>query len=175
MPADPSPARWTAVRAAAEAALELPPDERAGYLSGACGDDAALRAEVEQLVRACEDAAGSDDFLREPAAAFASPMLDRALANRDDEAGGIPDSLRAALDADGYTVERELARGDSAMPPASSSSPPSVVATRSSIGDANAAAGSRRKSSAPAALSQARTRRSTSARSSASSPQAPAR
>ncbi|GLC23886.1 protein kinase domain-containing protein [Roseisolibacter agri] len=115
MPPESSPARWAAVRAAAEAALDLSPDERAGYLTSACGGDAQLRAEVERLVRACEDAAAADGFLREPAAAFASPMLDRVTSPGDDDADGVPEALRAALDAEGYAVERELARGGMAV------------------------------------------------------------
>ena len=115
MPPESSAARWAAVRAAAEAALDRAPGERAGYLASACGDDAQLRAEVERLVRACEDAAAANDFLREPAALFASPLLDRETTTGGDEAGAVPESLRLALDAEGYTVERELARGGMAV------------------------------------------------------------
>src|SRR6185437_5634373 len=41
-----------------EAALKLPPDQRADYLQKTCGDDAALRARVEALLQANENAGG---------------------------------------------------------------------------------------------------------------------
>jgi hypothetical protein len=41
-----------------EEALRLAPKKRAGYLDSACGDDTALRAEVESLIASFE-AAGS--------------------------------------------------------------------------------------------------------------------
>ena len=55
------PSREVAVFAAA---LELPARERAGYLARECGDDEALRARVEALLRA-ESEAGN--FLEKPA------------------------------------------------------------------------------------------------------------
>ena len=47
-----------------EAALKLPPAERAGYLDQACAGDAELRQRVEALLRAHEQAG---HFLTEPA------------------------------------------------------------------------------------------------------------
>src|SRR5262245_48215261 len=52
MPADPARARDLFL-----AAADLPPDRRAGFLSEACGPDAALRAEVERLLAAHADPA----------------------------------------------------------------------------------------------------------------------
>ncbi len=46
------------------AALELPPDSRASYLSHACGDNSSLREDVESLLRAREK--GGADFLDAP-------------------------------------------------------------------------------------------------------------
>ena len=37
-----------------DAAMELPPERRSGYLDEACGEDAALRRRVESLLKACE-------------------------------------------------------------------------------------------------------------------------
>jgi uncharacterized protein (TIGR03067 family) len=53
------------------AALELKPTERAAYLAGVCGDDAALRKRLEGLL-AASDRAGS--FMARPAVASAVPL-----------------------------------------------------------------------------------------------------
>ena len=37
-----------------DAAMELPPEQRAAYLDHACGGDAALRQRIESLLKACE-------------------------------------------------------------------------------------------------------------------------
>ena len=47
-----------------EAALKLPPEQRADYLRDACGDDHELRARVEGLLQANENAGG---FMQPPA------------------------------------------------------------------------------------------------------------
>ena len=46
-----------------EAALQEPPEQRAAYLKGACGEDAQLRQRVEALLRAHEKTGG---FLDQP-------------------------------------------------------------------------------------------------------------
>src|SRR3989442_14285499 len=48
-----------------EAVVELPPEQRAAYLKGACGDDAKLRQRVESLLQAHER---SGEFLNRPPA-----------------------------------------------------------------------------------------------------------
>jgi serine/threonine protein kinase len=47
-----------------EAASKLPAEQRAAYLQTACGDDAALRARIEGLLKAHDEAV---DFMEEPA------------------------------------------------------------------------------------------------------------
>jgi len=47
-----------------EAALQLPPEQRAAHLKQACGDDAQLRQRVERLLKSHEEA--SKDFLEQP-------------------------------------------------------------------------------------------------------------
>src|SRR6185503_4983570 len=47
-----------------KAALELPPEQRADYLRNGCGDDHELRARVEGLLQANENAGG---FMQPPA------------------------------------------------------------------------------------------------------------
>ncbi|HUD71448.1 MAG TPA: serine/threonine-protein kinase, partial [Dongiaceae bacterium] len=61
---DLSPERWQRLSALLDEALDLPADQRRGWLERACPDDAGLRAEVEALLAADRDA-GS--FLEEAA------------------------------------------------------------------------------------------------------------
>ena len=42
--------RWEQIKSVFEEAQELKPDSRASFLTQACGDDAALRSEVEALL-----------------------------------------------------------------------------------------------------------------------------
>ena len=65
-----TPERWQRVREVFEAVVELPPAARGSYLERSCGDDAALREEVEALM-AADDEAGS--FLERPAVADVAP------------------------------------------------------------------------------------------------------
>lgn len=58
-------------------AVDLPDTERAAYLDAACGDDLALRAAVDTLLRADADAAAADEFLAAPPALPADPPLSR--------------------------------------------------------------------------------------------------
>ena len=55
-----------------DAAEQLAPDKRAAYLDQACGDDKDLRARVEALLKAHEQAG---DFLAEPVANAAKPTV----------------------------------------------------------------------------------------------------
>src|SRR5438552_11883953 len=64
--------RWEQVGKLYQAALRLQPDERETFLDDACGDDTALRREVESLL-AAEDGAGS--FLAAGAMRDAAKML----------------------------------------------------------------------------------------------------
>ncbi len=57
------PERWRRVEELLHAALELPAAQRQAFLEEACGDDAALAAEVESLIRADEHAGA---FLGQP-------------------------------------------------------------------------------------------------------------
>ena len=90
-------ARWQAVLAVVEPALELPTAERAAFVRRACGDDAALRVEVESLLAADEEAG---DFLEVPADVPGRLARPDALFAR----------LQAALGAE-YRVVRELGGG----------------------------------------------------------------
>lgn len=66
------------------AVIERPASERAGFLESACGDDSALRAEVELLV-ACHDVAG--DFLEHAPASSSFIVDDIDLSRTPDRIG----------------------------------------------------------------------------------------
>ncbi|GLC26716.1 protein kinase domain-containing protein [Roseisolibacter agri] len=91
-----SAARWARIRALFGDALERAPAERDAFLDDACGDDAALRAEVASLLSAHDDA---DDFL-------ARTALDAAGDALPDEA-----SAYAGRRAGSYRLLREIGRG----------------------------------------------------------------
>lgn len=56
-----TPERWQTVKELAAAASELAPGQRQAYLAQACGEDAGLRAEVDSLLEAAEQAPGLVD------------------------------------------------------------------------------------------------------------------
>jgi serine/threonine-protein kinase len=88
------PERWSAIDELFSQVLELDPGERRAFLDHACGDDAALRAEVEELLAADERAR---TFLESPAA----PTF------LDDDAEEPPAGARFGP----YRIERLLGRG----------------------------------------------------------------
>jgi serine/threonine protein kinase/tetratricopeptide (TPR) repeat protein len=51
-----TPERWRQIKDLFDAVAEKTPDERSGYLTSSCGDDAELRREVESLIAAYGDA-----------------------------------------------------------------------------------------------------------------------
>ena len=64
--------QWRRVERALDGALDLDPVARGRYLDRICTGDAWLRAEVEALLRSCDDAR---EFLEGPAREFAAPLL----------------------------------------------------------------------------------------------------
>jgi eukaryotic-like serine/threonine-protein kinase len=92
--------RWIQIDAVLEAALETSPSQRTRLLDRLCGDDAALRGEVESLL-AADAAAGS--FLEASAAYVAAPYL-----------AELPEALnadRAGLIIGRYRILEEIGRG----------------------------------------------------------------
>jgi tetratricopeptide (TPR) repeat protein len=63
---------WARVNPLLDAALDLEPTARSAFLDAACGEDAALRTEVGQLLRSCEEAEG---FLEIPARELGAELL----------------------------------------------------------------------------------------------------
>ena len=66
-----TPDRERDIERMCQAALECPVAERAGFLAEACGDDAALRREVESLLA---QAGAASSFLETPALAAAAQL-----------------------------------------------------------------------------------------------------
>jgi tRNA A-37 threonylcarbamoyl transferase component Bud32 len=98
----PSPADWKQVEQLLDAALDLPSEQRAALLDSACAADAELRAEIERLLRACEE---SEDFLDHPAQEFAAPILAK-LASLDPPATAAPGTRIGP-----YRIVEEAGRG----------------------------------------------------------------
>jgi len=67
-----TPDRWQTIKEIFNAAVLLPPAERAGFLADACGDDEAVRSEVASLLAAH---AGDEGFLAVPAFAMGAELL----------------------------------------------------------------------------------------------------
>jgi serine/threonine protein kinase len=104
-----SPERWQQVEAVLDGALDLPEAERHAYLSRACGSDAALRAEVEALIAACERPSRVPDH---PAVVFAAPLLGGATGPADQSLSALAAGAEPAPPRIGaYRVVREAGRG----------------------------------------------------------------
>ncbi|MCU1383076.1 MAG: prkC 28 [Acidobacteria bacterium] len=82
--------RWNRVKEIVGGALDLPDAQRAAYVAAACADDAALRHEVDSLLRAHQE---TGTFLETPATLPAPPV---------DLAGRIVGT---------YTIERRIGAG----------------------------------------------------------------
>src|SRR5688572_23786690 len=94
--------RFRLADAVFDAALDLPPGERAAFVSHACAGSAELRADVDRLLRAHEQ---SDGFLDTSAAAVAAPLLAAERSAGTDGVTAVPDHIGP------YRVEREIGRG----------------------------------------------------------------
>ncbi|MEM1041100.1 MAG: serine/threonine-protein kinase [Bacteroidota bacterium] len=84
-----SPERWQRLASLLDDALDLAPEARDAFLDTACSDDPDLRAEIEALVAADEEAGG---FLDDSAAGFAATLLEdleRATAGPQPEFGAL--------------------------------------------------------------------------------------
>ncbi|MEO8192863.1 MAG: serine/threonine-protein kinase [Gemmatimonadales bacterium] len=89
--------RWKNADSILDAALDLPPDQRAAFIAGKCGDDNDLRAHLDSLLRVAK----GEGFLDSPAGVFAAGLV-VAEGSRED----VPD-----ITAGPYRLIRELARG----------------------------------------------------------------
>ncbi|HVF27638.1 MAG TPA: serine/threonine-protein kinase, partial [Pyrinomonadaceae bacterium] len=96
-----SPEHWQQVEEIFQTALDLEPEERAPYLTLACGNDAELRREVEKLLSQYEQAG---DFIDGPLYEQSGISALAALMNR---AGDPVQGRRVGA----YRIEREIGRG----------------------------------------------------------------
>jgi eukaryotic-like serine/threonine-protein kinase len=91
-----------------ELALEMPRPQRGGFVAEACGDNAALRADLISLLEA-HDAAG--DYFDNLAEHVVGPALSGVTSASDDvSASGMLEALQVSL-AGSYRLERELGGG----------------------------------------------------------------
>lgn len=88
--------RWALLDPLIDAALELPMEQRSGYLERVCSGDPSLRADLERLLAE----SGRSDSLMDGAAAERFSLL------LDDGTGALPGVL-----GDRFDVEREIGRG----------------------------------------------------------------
>src|SRR5262245_27169836 len=70
-----------------DAAMELPPDQRAAHVNQACGSDAALRLRIEALLKACESRCEFLDSPNDPAAAAPTHILPPTFEKAGDRIG----------------------------------------------------------------------------------------
>jgi len=70
-----------------DAAMELPPGQRAAHLDHACGGDAALRQRMESLLKSCESACEFLDSPTDPAAAQTISVLPDSFEKAGDRIG----------------------------------------------------------------------------------------
>ncbi len=94
-----TPERWKQVEEIFNASLELPADERDGFLTDVCGNDSSLRHQIEYLIN-CHEQAG--DFIEAPAA-YNSLLTDDAITLQLDSMVG----RRVGA----YQLVREIGRG----------------------------------------------------------------
>ena len=85
---------WQRVKEVFDAAVELPPSDRAAFLDRVCARDVALRAEVESLLESDERA---DSFIETPAASIPRDLL--------------PEDQFAGRTFGAYRIIREIGRG----------------------------------------------------------------
>ena len=69
-----NPERLEKVDQLFQSAVDLAPERRAGFLDAACGGDVELRAEVESLLSAHQDAG---DFIEDSASDVAASLLEK--------------------------------------------------------------------------------------------------
>ena len=100
-----SAGHWAELKSLLDSALALTASEREHFLKERCGNDRALRDEINSLLLAYEQ---SDDFLAHPLESLDLPNLDLP----DTEASpGQPEELPADRRIGAYHIERQIGRG----------------------------------------------------------------
>ena len=99
-----TPQRWSPIKALFNGALERPPEARADWLRAECGDDAALLADAERLVRSFDTLGG---FLDQPPQVEPEDVALAALPG-----GEVEGAVWAAGDRVGpFEIVRPIGRG----------------------------------------------------------------
>src|SRR5687767_13904316 len=105
-----TPERWREIEDVFQAAVDMPPAERAHFVDERCGSDAELKVEVEKLL-ASDDSA--DDFIESPIwtdSRFLNTSAKRELSSSIDQKNGDRDNFlnkRVGV----YKLTREIGRG----------------------------------------------------------------
>src|SRR5688572_18993112 len=102
---------WPRVKELFHGALEREPAERAAFLSASCGDDAGVRAEVERLLLAHENAG---EFIESSPTAMAGRVVGHYKLERIIGAGGMGEVYLARDLELGRTVAVKIALGSDA-------------------------------------------------------------
>jgi TolB-like protein/Tfp pilus assembly protein PilF len=97
-----SPERWQQIEEIFQNALDLPPSERAPYITEKCADDAELKSEVEKLLLQFEDASS---FIETPVISDQKANVLSKLMEFDED-----DPMLGTL-LGSYRIEREIGRG----------------------------------------------------------------
>jgi len=97
---------WVRLQEIFDAAVELPPDNRASYLDETCKDDPALRLEIESLLRAVEE----DTGFHEPIGWAAASSLRGSLPTIGDRLG--PYQITGVIGQGGMGVVYRAVRAD---------------------------------------------------------------
>jgi serine/threonine-protein kinase len=93
-----TPERWRIVKSVVQAALAHPAAARHAFVIEACGDDAALRAEVDSLLTDPDTGEDSDGFLASPAGLGA--IVAAAVGKFESQPTGSTGAAEASHDAD---------------------------------------------------------------------------
>ena len=104
--------RYERLNAVFLAALEKAPEERGGFLAEACGDDAALRAEVEELLGHAgeeEDAFGERSLERKRR--FITEAIDLDSTGSEGMLASLPEPVRVGE----YEIEAKIGEGGSGI------------------------------------------------------------
>src|SRR5687767_8626781 len=105
-----TPERWREIEDVFQAAVDMPPAERAHFVDERCGSDAELKVEVEKLL-ASDDSA--DDFIESPIwtdSRFLNTSAKKELSSSIDSDNGDRDGL-LGKQVGVYRLTREIGRG----------------------------------------------------------------
>ena len=101
-----SPERWKQIEDVFNSAIELAPEDRAAFLARACGDDAALRSEVERLLAHDADAG---EFIAAPVpVSHLTRLMDHTIT---DHSEFLSADQMIGQQVGAYRLEREIGRG----------------------------------------------------------------